>query len=93
MASNSDLINAVADICDVSKAAAQGAVDAVFVAITDSLKQGDDVRLTGFGSFSVTRRAARAGRNPRTGETIQIRASNQAKFKAGEALKKAVNNR
>ena len=67
------------------------AVDAVFDSITGSLKSGTEVRLVGFGTFSVSRRAASQGRNPRTGEPIQIPASNQPKFKAGKGLKDAVN--
>ena len=93
MASKTEIIDAVAGICDVSKAEAQRAVDAVFTTITDNLTRGEEVRLTGFGSFSVAQRAARAGRNPKTGETIQIKASKQPKFKAGSPLKDAVNAR
>ena len=91
MATKAEIIDAVAGICDVSKAEAQRAVDAVFTSITDNLTRGEEVRLTGFGSFSVAKRSARAGRNPRTGETIQIKASKQPKFKAGSPLKDAVN--
>jgi len=86
-----DLISKVADATGLSKADAGKAVDAVFATITDALKGGDDVRLVGFGTFSVTTRAATTGRNPRTGETIQIPASKQPKFKAGKQLKDAVN--
>ncbi len=93
MASRAEIIDAVAGICDVSKAEAQRAVDAVFTTITDNLTRGEEVRVTGFGSFSVAQRAARSGRNPKTGETIQIKASKQPKFKAGSPLKDAVNNR
>ncbi len=92
MATKAEIIDAVAGICDVSKAEAQRAVEAVFTTITDNLTRGEEVRLTGFGSFSVAQRAARSGRNPKTGETIQIRASKQPKFKAGSPLKEAVNN-
>ena len=81
----------VAEAADISKAAAGRAVDAVFDGIADSLKKGDSVTLVGFGTFSVSDRAARSGRNPRTGETIQIKASKMPKFKAGKALKDAVN--
>lgn len=81
----------VAEAADISKAAAGRAVDAVFEGITNTLKGGDTVTLVGFGTFSVSNRAARAGRNPRTGETIQIKASIMPKFKAGKALKDAVN--
>ncbi|RMF70590.1 MAG: HU family DNA-binding protein [Alphaproteobacteria bacterium] len=86
-----DLISKVADATGLSKAEAAKAVDAVFSTITDALKSGDDVRLVGFGTFSVATRAATTGRNPRTGETIQIPASKQPKFKAGKQLKDAVN--
>lgn len=91
MANKAEIIEAVAGICDVSKAEAGRAVDAVFVAITDNLTRGEEVRLTGFGSFSVAKRAARTGRNPQTGQTIQIKASKQPKFKPGAPLKEAVN--
>ena len=93
MATKSEIVEAVANITGVSKAEANRAVDAVFTTITDNLAKGEEVRLTGFGSFSVSKRAARTGRNPQTGESIQIPASNQAKFKAGETLKGAVNKR
>jgi len=86
-----DLADAVAQATDTSKADAANAVDAVLDTITDALKNGDGVQLIGFGNFSVADRAAREGRNPRTGETIQIVASKQPKFKAGKALKDAVN--
>ena len=86
-----DLVAAVAQATGTSKADAAKAVDGVFDAITGALKSGDSVQLVGFGSFSVANRAARQGRNPRTGETIQIAASKQPKFKAGKALKDAVN--
>ena len=66
-------------------------MDGVFEAITSTLKDGSEVRLVGFGTFSVSARAATTGRNPRTGETIQIKASNVPGFKAGKALKDAVN--
>ncbi len=86
-----DLIAAVAGSTGASKADAAKAVDGFIDAITGALKGGDSVQLVGFGSFSVANRAARLGRNPRTGETIQIAASKQPKFKAGKALKAAVN--
>ncbi|MEX0827540.1 MAG: HU family DNA-binding protein [Haliea sp.] len=86
-----DLIATVASNTGLSKADATKAVDGVFDAITDSLKSKTEVRLVGFGTFSVSRRAATTGRNPRTGESIQIPASNQPKFKAGKALKDSVN--
>ena len=86
-----DLVAAVAQATSTSKADAAKAVDGVFDAIAGALKSGDGVQLVGFGSFSVANRAARQGRNPRTGETIQIAASKLPKFKAGKALKDAVN--
>ena len=86
-----DLIAAVADNTDLSRGDATKAVDAVFDLITDCLQKGDEVRLVGFGTFSVSQRKATQGRNPRTGETIQIPASKQPKFKAGKGLKDAVN--
>lgn len=86
-----DLIAAVSSNTGLSKADATKAVDGVLDAITDSLKSGGEVRLVGFGTFSVANRAASTGRNPRTGETIQIPASKQPKFKAGKGLKDAVN--
>ena len=86
-----DLVAKVATAADVSKSKAAQAVDAVIDAIKTSLKKGDDVRLVGFGTFSVAKRAATTGRNPRTGEPIKIPASKQPKFKAGKDLKEAVN--
>ncbi|OFX06157.1 MAG: DNA-binding protein HU [Alphaproteobacteria bacterium RIFCSPHIGHO2_12_FULL_63_12] len=86
-----EFIDRVADLSNMSKADATRAVDAVFDAITAALKKGDDVRLVGFGTFSAARRKAREGRNPRTGETIQIPASTQPKFAAGKGLKDALN--
>ena len=86
-----DLVAAVAGAISISKSDAAKAVDGVFDAITSSLKGGTDVRLVGFGTFSVSNRKASEGRNPRTGERISIPASRQPKFKAGKALKDAVN--
>ena len=86
-----ELVAAVAAGADLSKADAGKAVDSVFDAVSDALKGGDEVRIVGFGTFSVASRAASTGRNPRTGETIQIKASKQPKFKAGKGLKDAVN--
>ena len=86
-----DLVASVASSAGLSKADATKAVDAVFESVTSSLKGGNEVRLVGFGTFSVTRRRASEGRNPRTGEKIQIPASNQPKFRAGKGLKDAVN--
>ena len=86
-----ELIDAVADEAEVSKAEAGRAVDAVISSITKALKKGDSVTLVGFGTFQVRKRAARTGRNPKTGETIKIKASKNPTFKAGKALKDAVN--
>ena len=86
-----ELVSAVADHAGMSKADAGKAVDAVFASLK-ALKQGGEVRIVGFGSFSVAQRAASTGRNPRTGEQIQIPASKQPKFKAGALLKSAVNS-
>ena len=86
-----ELIDAVANSADISKAAAGRAIDGAITAITKALKKGDTVTLVGFGTFSVRKRAARNGRNPRTGETIKIRASKAPGFKSGKALKDAVN--
>jgi len=87
----SDLVDAIADSAGLSKADAGRALDAVVDTVTASLKRGDSVSLVGFGTFTVRDRAARTGRNPRTGETIQIAASKNPAFKAGKALKDAVN--
>ena len=86
-----DLIAAVADSAELSKADAGKAVDSVHENITGALKGGNEVRLVGFGTFSVAQRKATTGRNPQTGATIQIPASKQPKFKAGKALKDSVN--
>jgi len=86
-----ELIARVAEVADLSKADATKAVDATFDVITDAMKSGDEVRLVGFGTFAVTERAASQGRNPRTGEPINIPASKQPKFKAGKGLKDSVN--
>ncbi len=86
-----ELVSAVSDAAEVTKADAGRAVDAVIDIITKSLKKGDTVTLVGFGTFSVRKRAARQGRNPQTGETIKIKASKNPAFKAGKALKDAVN--
>ncbi len=86
-----ELIDAVSASTDSSKADAGRAVDAVVAAITKALKKGDQVALVGFGTFLVRKRAARAGRNPQTGAAIQIKAAKVPAFKAGKALKEAVN--
>ena len=86
-----ELVDAVATATELKKADATKAVDSVFDAISAALKKGDEVRLVGFGTFSVQAREASEGRNPRTGEKINIAASKQAKFKAGKTLKEALN--
>ena len=87
----SELIDMIAESADISKAAATRALDTVFSGITGALQKGDQVTLVGFGTFQVRDRAARTGRNPKTGEPIQIKASKNPAFKAGKALKDAVN--
>jgi len=86
-----DLIDAIAASAELSKADAGRALDATVAAVTKALKQGDSVAILGFGSFVVRERAARTGRNPKTKEEIQIPASKTPVFKAGKALKDAVN--
>ncbi len=86
-----ELVSTVASSTGLSKSDTAKAVDGVFEAITNSLRASSEVRLVGFGTFSVANRRATQGRNPRTGETIQIPASRQPKFKAGKGLKSAVN--
>ena len=86
-----DLVSAVASSTGMSKADSAKAVEGVFDAISGALSSGDDVRIVGFGTFSVVNRKATTGRNPRTGQAIQIPASKQPKFKAGKGLKDAVN--
>ncbi len=88
-----DLVSVVAEKSGLSKSDSTSAVDGVFDAITDALRGGGEVHLVGFGTFSVSQRRASEGRNPRTGEKIQIPASKQPKFKAGKGLKDAVNHR
>jgi DNA-binding protein HU-beta len=87
----SELIDAVANAADMTKADATKAIDAFVNVVADTLKEGDQITLVGFGTFLVRHREARSGRNPRTGDTIQIAASNVPSFKAGKALKDAVN--
>jgi DNA-binding protein HU-beta len=87
----SEFVDQVADRAGLSKKDASDAVDAVLDTIEDALKRGSDITFSGFGKFSVSARSAREGRNPATGETIQIAASKVPKFTAGAALKKAVN--
>lgn len=87
----SELIDQIAKAADISKAAAGRALDATVGAVRASLKKGGMVTLVGFGTFYVSKRAARSGRNPRTGATIKIKAAKVPKFRAGKALKDAVN--
>ena len=85
-----ELISAVAESSGLTRGDATKAVEGVFDAISGALKKGDEVRLVGFGTFSVARRKASTGRNPRTGEPMQIKASSQPKFRPGKVLKDAV---
>jgi len=87
----SELIEKIADQADISKASSARVVDAAVETITAALQQGDSISLVGFGTFTTGQRAARTGRNPRTGEAIQIKAAKTPKFKPGKALKDAVN--
>ena len=87
-----ELIASVADQCSMTKAQANEAVDAVLNTVTSALSSGDEVRILGFGNFSVANRKATTARNPRTGETVAVPASKAPKFKAGKALKEAVNH-
>ncbi len=91
MSNKSDLIEAIAKSADISKAAAGRALGATIESIKKSLKKGELVSLVGFGTFYVAKRAARNGRNPRTGATIKIKAAKVPKFRAGKGLKDAVN--
>lgn len=86
-----ELIAQVSDTAGLTKGDAVKAVEAVFDSISAALKKGDEVRLVGFGTFSVSKRKASTGRNPRTGEPMSIAASSQPKFKAGKGLKDSVN--
>ena len=87
----SELVDAIADSSDLSKAAAGRALDAVLETISGTLRKGEPVVLVGFGTFSAKDRAARTGRNPRTGDPIEIKAAKVPSFKAGKALKEAIN--
>lgn len=87
----SELVDSIAAAAGLTKADAGRALDAFVGSVTKALKKGDTVSLVGFGTFSVRHRAARTGRNPRTGQSIRIAASNNPAFKAGKALKDAVN--
>lgn len=86
-----ELISDIASRTDLTKDQAGDALDAAINAITDSMKKGEEVRLLGFGNFSVSHRAAKKGRNPRTGEEVDIKAANVPKFKPGKGLKDALN--
>ena len=86
-----ELIGAVAETSGLGRGDASKAVEAVFETISGALKKGDEVRLVGFGTFSVSKRKASTGRNPRTGEPMTIKASSQPKFRAGKGLKDSVN--
>ncbi len=86
-----ELIGTVSETTGLNRADASKAVEGVFDAISSALKRGDEVRLVGFGTFTVSKRKASTGRNPRTGEPMQIKASSQPKFRAGKGLKDLVN--
>ncbi|MDB4075145.1 MAG: DNA-binding protein HU-beta [Crocinitomicaceae bacterium] len=86
-----ELIDAIASNADLSKADAKRALDGFVTATSDALKKGDRISLVGFGSFSISNRAARTGRNPQTGKEIQIAAKNVVRFKAGSELSGKVN--
>ncbi|MCL2344789.1 MAG: HU family DNA-binding protein [Desulfobulbus sp.] len=86
-----ELIDQIASAAEISKAAAGRALDATVAAVKTALKNGDTVNLVGFGTFYVGERAARTGRNPRTGKTLQIKAAKSPKFRAGKTLKDAIN--
>ena len=88
-----DLVSAVAEQAELSKQQAGAAVDALFDAIESAMSKGDDVRLVGFGTFSVSHRAASKGRNPSTGAEVDIPARNVPKFAAGKGLKDSVNKK
>lgn len=85
------LIAGIAEKADLTKVQAKAALEQILASVTDSLKDGEPVQLIGFGTFKVSHRAARTGRNPQTGEDIQIKAANVPAFTAGKALKEAVN--
>ena len=86
-----EFVGAVADAAEMTKADAERAVEAMFKVVKKALKSGDSISLVGFGTFSVRKRAARTGRNPRTGDTIKIKSSKVPAFKAGKGLKDAIN--
>ena len=92
MAGKADIVDSIVDnVEDLTKKQASDAFETVLSTITGHLKKGERVQLPGFGSFSVTHRAARTGRNPKTGDSIQIKASNAARFKMGKDLKESLN--
>lgn len=92
MAGKSDLVNSIADSVEgISRKQAVAAFEAIFDAMTEALKAGDTVKVPGFGSFAVSQREARKGRNPATGESITIKASKSVRFKVGKELKESVN--
>jgi len=94
MAGKADLINSIVDSVEgLTRRQAAAALDAVFTAITDALKAGEGAKVPGFGSFAVSERGARKGRNPATGEAISIKASKGVRFKVGKELKEAVNTK
>jgi DNA-binding protein HU-beta len=94
MAGKADLINSIADSVEgLTRRQATAAFEAVFGAITDALKAGEGAKIPGFGSFGVSERASRKGRNPATGESITIKASKSVRFKVGKELKEAVNTK
>ncbi len=86
-----ELVEAIAGETDMTKSGAEAVLNAFVSSVTGALKKGEKVTLTGFGTFSISNRAARMGRNPQTGEAIQVKASKVPKFKAGASLKQAVN--
>lgn len=86
-----ELVSAMADRADLSKEQAGAALEAFIDSVTDSLKDGNEVRLLGFGNFMVSHREAKMGRNPQTGEQVQIKAANVARFKVGKGLKDKIN--
>jgi DNA-binding protein HU-beta len=86
-----DLIEQIAQAAEISKSAAERVVDALVNSVKTSLRKGEDVTLVGFGTFYAGTRAARTGRNPRTGEALEIKAAKLPKFRAGKALKEAIN--
>ena len=94
MAGKADLVNGIVDSVDgITRRQATEAFDAVFGAISDALKAGESAKIPGFGSFNVSERGARKGRNPATGESITIKASKSVRFKAGKELKESVNTK